>query len=429
MSSPQLPATAQSAKSAQTLFRSQAVIARGMAIDGRVQITRPLATSLLTLFIFAITAIALTFILYGEYARKETVSGYLEPEQGVIRIVTPHSGVMSELRVVEGDSVARDAVLFNVQRPQTLGDGSDSARKQLATLSAAHAALSDARTREAGRAASTEHALSIQAVSLREQREELLTLQQLQQQQIRLADVQLQRLATLHARRGVPEIQWLSIRAEHLAGREKLQATRSRLRATDGELATLQANLAALQYETAERSAALDAEALGLQRSVVAIEATRDFAVRAPVAGRVMTLQRKIGEALNPGEPVLTILPERSPLVARLLIPTRAIGFVATGQTVRLRYDAFPYQHFGTQPGVLRAVASSVLFSGEAYGPLLVNQPAYPATVAIAQQSIDAPGRVVPLQAGMLLQAEIILERRSIAQWLAEPLFALRGHR
>ena len=73
------------------------------------------------------------------------------------------------------------------------------------------------------------------------------------------------------------------------------------------------------------------------------------------------------------------------------------------------------------------SVATSVLFNGDSYGPLLVNQPAYPATVSIPDQSIAANGHAVPLQSGMLLQADIILERRTLLEWLAEPLLVLRG--
>jgi membrane fusion protein len=415
------------AQRTQSLFCSEAVAAHGAPFGGHVHITRPLATRLLTLFILAVTATLLAFVICGEYARKETVAGFLEPEHGVIRVLAPRGGLLSELHVHEGEIVARDTVLFKVRLPQTLGDGSDTARKQLANLAAARAVLADSRTRESARAAATERTLAIQVDSLRQQHTALLSLQHLQQQQVQLGDVQLQRLASLRARRGIPQVQWLSIRSEHLAGREKMQATRARVQATQGELAALQSSLATLRHDAANRSAALDAQGLALERTELDIQASRDFAVRAPVAGLVMTLQRRIGEAVAPAQFVLTIVPQHSPLLGRLLIPTRAIGFVAPGQTVRLRYDAFPYQHFGTQAGVLDAVAGSVLFSGDVYGPLSVGQPAYPATVSIAHQSVDADGRAVPLRAGMLLQADIILERRSILEWLAQPLFALRG--
>jgi hypothetical protein len=81
---------------------------------------------------------------------------------------------------------------------------------------------------------------------------------------------------------------------------------------------------------------------LALERSRVEVESRRKFAVRAPIAGRVMAVQQKVGAPAAPAQVVLTIVPDHSPLVGRLLIPTRAIGFVRPGQRIALRFDAFP---------------------------------------------------------------------------------------
>ena len=68
-----------------------------------------------------------------------------------------------------------------------------------------------------------------------------------------------------------------------------------------------------------------------------------------------------------------------------------------------------------------------MLFDGDAYGPLRVTRPAYPATVDLLGQTIPADARDVPLQSGMLFSADIILERRTLLEWVFEPLFGMRG--
>jgi membrane fusion protein len=54
-------------------------------------------------------------------------------------------------------------------------------------------------------------------------------------------------------------------------------------------------------------------------------------------------------------------------------------------------------------------------------------EPTYRITVEIAEQAVAAYGRTFTLQPGMLLQADIILESRSILAWLFDPLVSLRG--
>jgi membrane fusion protein len=190
------------------------------------------------------------------------------------------------------------------------------------------------------------------------------------------------------------------------------------------ELAT---QLARAPIDSADRTADLDTRLSALERSAIAVRARRAFAVRAPVGGRVVSVMRKTGDAAAPNVAALTLIPNDSTLVGRALIPTNAIGFVVTGQDVRIRYDAFPYQHFGVQRAVVRAIEHSVLFEGDEYGPLRVARPAYPATLELDRQAIVADARDVPLQSGMSFSADIVLERRRIVEWLFEPLLRMRG--
>ncbi len=182
-----------------------------------------------------------------------------------------------------------------------------------------------------------------------------------------------------------------------------------------------------MPLEHAERLADLDSRETAIERAEVQIRARRNFDVRAPVSGRVVTVNRKVGDTASPSDFALTLIPDDSKLIGRLLIPTTAIGFVEPGQDVRMRYDAFPYQHFGVQVARVRDIARSVLFDGDDYGPLRVTQPAYPASVDLLSQTIGADARDVPLQSGMLFSADIVLERRSILEWAIEPLLGMRG--
>ncbi len=113
-------------------------------------------------------------------------------------------------------------------------------------------------------------------------------------------------------------------------------------------------------------------------------------------------------------------------LQAELFVPTRAVGFVRVGQDVRLLYDAFPYQNFGTYHGRIVRISQSILTGSELAAPVELREPAYKVTVALDRQDIDAYGQKLPLQADMLLRADIVLDRRPLVTWLLEPLLAAR---
>jgi len=108
-------------------------------------------------------------------------------------------------------------------------------------------------------------------------------------------------------------------------------------------------------------------------------------------------------------------------------VPARAIGFVAPGQMVRLLYDAFPFQSFGSYRGTIASVATTMLQPAELPELVLaLKEPAYRVKVALERQTVDAFGREVALQPDMTLRADIILERRSLLEWLLEPLMSAR---
>ena len=124
---------------------------------------------------------------------------------------------------------------------------------------------------------------------------------------------------------------------------------------------------------------------------------------------------------------VMTVMPESDALRAILLVPSRAYGFVAEGQDTKIRFDAFPYQRFGLFDGKVIKTSDYIVMPGEVDMPVVIHTPVYKVEVAMASQSISAYGQLVPLQPGMTISADIVLEERSLLSWLFEPIISLKG--
>ncbi|WP_276523924.1 HlyD family efflux transporter periplasmic adaptor subunit, partial [Enterobacter hormaechei] len=75
------------------------------------------------------------------------------------------------------------------------------------------------------------------------------------------------------------------------------------------------------------------------------------LAIVAPVSGIVATQQIKAGQAVQSGQPIVSVLPGDGRLEAELLVPSRAVGFIEPDDKVLLRYQAYPYQKFGHHEG------------------------------------------------------------------------------
>lgn len=109
-----------------------------------------------------------------------------------------------------------------------------------------------------------------------------------------------------------------------------------------------------------------------------------------------------------------------------LFVPTRAIGFVRPGQKVRLLYEAFPFQRFGTYSGHVVSVSKTILSETEVAAPVQLREAAYKVIATLDRPDVDANGQKIPLQAGMLLRADILLERRELVRWLLDPILNVR---
>ena len=182
-----------------------------------------------------------------------------------------------------------------------------------------------------------------------------------------------------------------------------------------------------LPLEQSKRLSQLQSQKADLQIQLSSIEQQRLGELRAPKSGVVSGLLVKTGKNVSQGQNLLTILPEHSQMQAVIYVPTSAFGFIEAGQATRLRYHAFPYEKFGVYDGTIKEISNSVILPEETSTPGLIEQPAYRVVVALQEQTVKAYGKATALRAGMMLDADIVIEERSLLRWLFDPVFSVKG--
>jgi len=206
---------------------------------------------------------------------------------------------------------------------------------------------------------------------------------------------------------------------------------RSRL-ALQREAAAVSAELRQIPLRGEQQLAELNRSLAALQQEVAGTEANRQIVVTAPKDGTVTAILAERGQ-MTGAQPLATLLPRDSALQAHLYAPSRAVGFIEPGQTVRIRYAAYPYQKFGQYEGTVEQVARSALAASELPAQLaaLAQQAAgegmYRITVALRTQDVMAYGKAQSLTAGMQLEADVMQDTRRLIEWVFEPLVSLKG--
>lgn len=387
----------------------------------------PVAWPVLTAFLAGSVGLALAFAATAGYARKETVTGFLAPASGALRVVPVRAGTLASVMVANGDRVAAGDALFVLDTRHALEDGStlDAALRrslaQQAEFLAEQIAAEEARSAsEVERVAARITGLEAELVALSEQR-------RLQVERAAVTGERLKALSDLRAKGYVSEAEYRAREEAWLSQRQNLAVLDQQITATKAEIAQTRVQRAQLPAETADRLARLRSSLADLRQREAEVAAQGAQVIRAPAAGRVTALQAAPGQRVDPQKPVLTLVPEAAALQAELFVPSRAIGFVDTGQRVRLMYDAFPFQRFGAYGGGGGDVSETVLAPDEIIGPVRAQEPVYRVAVTLDRATVDAFGRQVPLQADMTVTADIVLEERSLLEWLLEPLMSARG--
>ena len=409
------------------LFRKEAIESRQQHFLGDVFVAQPLAFSTLTLFLSIIVVVVLVYISSGTYARKETVVGFLSTDKGIVTIHAPRMGVVRDVLVSEGQSVIKDDPMMTIDGERVSGDGVAVDNEMLRALGTQIREISHRIDIQQRRSASERERLIAELSGLQAERETIVVQVQVQQDLLDNLQESFERVGQVMEKGFISKEDYQSREESMLVNRQVLASALQKQAANDARIVQVELALQRLPLEIDERRSELIAAKAELEIRRMELVDRSANSVVAPVSGTVTALRAIPGTTVDRQVPLLTILPDGGRLEAHLFVPTRAIGFVKAGQEVHLMYAAFDYRRFGVYSGSISEISLAVFAPSELRANVQLVEPSYRVTVRLQQQAVDAFGQRLPLQSGMLLRADIVLEERSLISWLFEPFTSLRG--
>lgn len=414
----------------QELFRREVLDAKRGSWLGAISLAQPLSLWAMTGFAVAAALAIGLFLFFGSYNRRSQVVGQLVPTKGLATILAPTTGVLSEMNVAEGGEVTRGQTLAIITMPRATVDEGDTAAAMQVRLERRAQGLHDNHAAQAQLLGAQASGLSAQLATTRKELAQLEAEISTRRGQVRIAEETLQRLRQLQGERYVSELQVKQQEAAHLETVSEMQLLQRQATNARRGIAQLQQAMRELPGQRLASDAGYQRDLAALEQEQLETQARGALTINAPVSGLVAAQLAKPGQAVQAGQPILTVLPGGAQLEAELLVPSRAIGFIEPGDKVLLRYQAFPYQKFGHQQGEVRRISRSALNQTELQtllGSGVGNEPLYRVTVGLAKQGITAYGQKEPLRPGMVLEADVLGEKRKLIEWIFEPLYSLKG--
>lgn len=416
------------------LFRDKAIDAQKSKWIGEVILIRPFSFTVLTIVVAIFTVLLVSFIFFGSYTKRTSVKGLLIPNTGLIRVYSAEGGTVSEKFVKEGQLVGKGTPLIALKmtRYNSTGNYNESVQQQIElkkqSLDTEKNKLKDL------------HLNSVQQLNAEIQsiRLDLIKLDGLiAEQRQRLALAQ----ENAHRYRDLKDKEYISIE-EYQLKQDNYISLKVALQSYEREKNTKQAELEnkllaqqGLASKLESELTLVDRQLASNQQEFLENKARDSLLLQANATGKIASINAEVGQFISPNIPVMNIVPTPSYLEAHLFVPSSAIGFIRTGQTVKLRFQAYPYQKFGQGEGVIHSISATTMNPqeltnlGELSQGVTLNQsePVYLVKVKLEQQFVKAYGESKPLKVGMAFDADIMQEKRKLYEWVLEPLYSITG--
>ncbi|MCC4589603.1 HlyD family efflux transporter periplasmic adaptor subunit [Xanthomonas campestris pv. cannae] len=408
-----------------SLFRSEVYENRRSALVGSISLRAPrIGWAFMGFGMCAVLAIAL-LLAFGQYTRREPVSGTLVPSDGLLTVAAPATGSITRVFVREGERVRAGQPLLEVSETQSSASKGDVGVAVSEQLAFKREKLLDD--------------LSGQDRLAGMQRRDIRQRIRLLEAQIRQVDDQ----ATLQAQRAKDAMalyeQWSKYQDSGVVSKQQIltqhdQALQHQAQLMDlrrqgyqlhQQLSELQGQADQLPETVAGRSNETQRELSDVAQLIAKNAAQHAALLKSPVDGTVTSAPIYAGQSVVAEQPMVAVLPAESTLQAELWVPTQAVGFIRKGEEVVIRYRAYPYQKFGQYVGRVQQVSRSSLSPSEANKATGkdIKESSYRVLVHLENQHVQVYGRPEALRPGMTLDADILLDRRRLFEWLFDPLY------
>ena len=413
------------------LFRSQAVKWQYNRLYGDVLILPRISHMAILGFLLLCMATVIWWLTTSTYARKETITGWLEPPKGVIKIYAGDTGIIKRVMIKEGEMVLKDQPLFIVSGGHFLENGSQLESRLLDGYKSQQRLLKE--QLEFTVNLYQRHRLDVQRKISAIERDITIMDEQLHTLNARyeLVKAQAGRQQALHEKGFVSETVIDNTVGNELALQNEQQVLiRDKINRRN-DVAQLRSELDSLPDQNANKIIQIRARMSEVAQNIAQLYGQSSYIIKAIKQGLVTNLQAQVGQKVYAGSgiPLMTIIPSGTGLSAHLLAPVRSAGFIEPGQEMDIRYDAYPYQKFGLYKGKVISVSDTVLMPNELLNtPLRIQEPVYRITAQLQRLKVRAYGKEFPLKAGMTLSADVRLGERTLLQWMFDPFYSLRGH-
>lgn len=389
------------------------------------QINAPRLKGVLMLFIAFFVSL-LIFTVVFKFSETTLARGVLIPAQGDVEVRARESGTIVDFMVRPGDYVKENDTLFTVSQ--------DYGGKQGSVVKF------DREQMEAEKKRSEQRIEAIE-VSIKSYRSNLQQQLNITDRQIIVSKDKVVKLRSLLKNSTETYNAWKAISGKGYVSRVDLDKSHNdvlnaqlNLTLEESTILDLEARKTSLTDSTQSQIDTLSQEQLYVKNRISEIDrslssrGSSTMSMLAPSDGYVVAINFPPGRAITQNSEVVVVIRKNTSATMEgyLYIPATGVGRIAKGDKVKLRFDSWPVDKYGSVDATLSDFYEVNIDAHSALIPLQEGQSYYLAKVKVSSWFIDPDKKKRMLMGGMTVNADIVVDCKPLINLLIAPLERVR---
>ncbi|HAG0017900.1 TPA: HlyD family efflux transporter periplasmic adaptor subunit [Salmonella enterica] len=411
------------------MFRKEIFEERRSGFLGDVHISSPISYILLGVICLFIASFILLFLFLGSYTHRETVNGVIIPSNGIVNITSgKSSGVITKIYVHQGENVEYGSKLFKVINDRSVdGMGSvqetvnENSEKQITEMTKEMDNNNLLLKKES-------EELKVTLDFLYKKEKETKEQIQIMSSKVKEDELFIKSITDAYNKKYISKLDMRQQKIQYSNDVQNLKNLNIELIDTEQKIKDNKYKLTSIPLEYNIKNGQISNRINEIKSNISQNRSDRENIITSKTNGIVSSVLFYEGQNITPGETIISLLPVKSFFIAELFVPSNAMGFIKKGNRVVLRYQAYPYQKFGQQYGNIYQISRNILTPRELTNVTgaQVQTPFYRVLVKLDHQYVPVYDKQESLMSGMLINADILTDKRTLIEWVLEPLYGLK---
>ena len=415
----------------QNLFRREVIAHQKSYWNGKVILLKGISSGVISVCCLSFLLIIIIILACFSFTQRIDVEGEVMTLPHPLNISSPQMGYIRRQFVQTGDLVNKDSVLFelDVSRTTQVGNVSD-ANMQMAKekITNAEGIISNLQETKTDFLQTTRQQISRYEHSLKE------TESMLSSARRGMADME-KSLASYndYLKRGlITRDQYNAQHSLYVQQQNTVQSLSAQKMQLELQITQLRSDLSVKSAEIDNQISAQYNQLNDYRTQLVENSASGTVMIKSTIDGRVESIAVTPGQMVETGSSLVQIKQTQGVQYFLLLwLPDRSLPYVKVGDTVNIRYDAFPSDKFGQFSGKIISISSMPAtrreLSDSNHPAANSNSPVtlYKAIVDIKENAFIYQGKKLTLANGLKARSVVFMEERPLYMWLFSPVYKI----